>query len=127
MQFDAKQGWLKGFMDLVFEHAGRFYIVDWKSNWLGAGVEAYDAAGMHGAMVQHSYLLQADLYTLALHRYLSVRIPDYSYEKHFGGAFYIFLRGVGSASPDRGVYRVRPSEAEIRSLENLFQAPGHAC
>ena len=127
LYFDARQGWLKGFMDLVFEQDGRFYIVDWKSNRLGAQAAAYDAAGMHAAMVQHSYLLQASLYALALHRCLSTRIPGYAYETHFGGAFYIFVRGVCPRSPGTGVYHVRPSEAEILALEGLFQSVSHAC
>jgi exodeoxyribonuclease V beta subunit len=127
LHFDSRQGWLKGFMDLVFEHAGRFYIVDWKSNRLGAQAGAYDTEGMHAAMVQHSYLLQASLYALALHRYLSARIPDYSYEAHFGGAFYVFVRGVAPESPGTGVYHAHPTEAEILALESLFQSAPHAC
>ena len=127
LHFEARQGWLKGFMDLVVEHAGRFYIVDWKSNRLGAQAGAYDTAGMHAAMVQHSYLLQASLYALALHRYLSSRIPDYSYEAHFGGAFYVFVRGVSPESPGTGIYHVHPTEAEILALERHFQSAPHAC
>ena len=127
LYFEARQGWLKGFMDLVFEHEGRFYIVDWKSNRLGAQAAAYDTAGMHAAMVQHSYLLQASLYALALHRYLSTRIPDYSYEAHFGGAFYVFVRGVSPESPGTGIYHAHPTKAEILALEGLFQSAPHAC
>jgi exodeoxyribonuclease V beta subunit len=101
--------------------------VDWKSNRLGAQAGAYDSAGMHAAMVQHSYLLQASLYALALHRYLSSRIPDYSYEAHFGGAFYVFVRGVSPESPGTGIYHVHPTEAEILALERHFQSAPHAC
>lgn len=127
LHFDSRQGWLKGFIDLVFEHEGRFYIVDWKSNLLGASGESYTEERMYAAMVRHSYLLQASLYTLALHRYLSARVPNYSYAEHFGGAFYIFVRGVSPEFPERGICRVRPSWDEIRTLEGLFSAAPHDC
>jgi exodeoxyribonuclease V beta subunit len=126
LSFDSRKGWLKGFIDLVFEHDGRFYIVDWKSNWLGAEPDAYREEGMQEAMARHSYPLQAALYSLALHRYLAGRIPGYSYGEHFGGAFYVFVRGVSPEAPGRGICRVRPSEAEISALSKLFQPVQHA-
>ncbi len=122
--FDSRRGLLRGFIDLVFEHAGRFYIVDWKSNRLGANTAAYHQEALHEAMTQHHYGLQYHLYTLALHRYLAWRLgAEYDYERHFGGVFYIFLRGVDPARPELGVFRDRPSAARLAALDALFSPP----
>jgi len=88
------RGYLKGFIDLVFEHEGRYYILDWKSNHLGWQPSDYAASALVPAMQQHGYYLQARLYLLALHRYLRVRLPDYNPALHLGGACYLFVRGV---------------------------------
>jgi len=90
---------LKGFIDLVFRHNGRYYLLDYKSNWLGENGEAYTPEAMARAMQSHRYDLQYQLYTLALHRYLRHRIADYDYQRHFGGVIYLFLRGVDGSSP----------------------------
>lgn len=111
-------GMLKGYIDLVFEHEGRFYVADYKSNWLGPDTSAYTQAAMEEAMLKHRYDLQFALYSLALHRLLRARIPDYDYDHHFGGVLYLFLRGV--ASDGSGVYRVRPPRAFIETLDRLF-------
>jgi exodeoxyribonuclease V beta subunit len=87
-------GMLKGFMDLVFEHQGRYYVADYKSNWLGPDDAAYTPAAMRAAILHARYELQYVLYLLALHRLLKSRLPDYDYERHVGGAVYVFLRGV---------------------------------
>lgn len=81
---------LKGFIDLVFRHNGRYYLLDYKSNWLGEDREAYTRQAMEQAMRAHRYDLQYQLYSLALHRYLRHRIADYDYERHFGGVIYLF-------------------------------------
>ena len=94
------EGFLTGFVDLLFEHDGKWFIVDWKSNHLGDRVEDYGRDAMLRAMIEHHYLLQYHLYTVAAHRYLQSRLPDWSYERDFGGVFYIFLRGAGGEAPD---------------------------
>ena len=111
-------GMLKGFIDLVFEHDGRFYVLDYKSNWLGASDEAYRVETMQAAVLAHRYELQYLFYLLALHRLLKVRLPDYDYDRHVGGALYLFLRGSGA--PSRGVFAARPPRAVIEALDAAF-------
>ncbi|EIC19901.1 exodeoxyribonuclease V subunit beta [Thiorhodovibrio frisius] len=111
-------GMLKGFIDLVFEHQGRFYVLDWKSNWLGPDNSAYTPEAMRGAILHHRYDLQYLLYLLALHRLLGARLPDYDYDRHIGGAVYVFLRGAGA--PSQGLFTDRPPRALIEALDGLF-------
>ena len=122
LNFRQVQGMLKGFIDLVFRHEGRYYLLDYKSNWLGENSEAYTQQAMASAMQMHRYDLQYQLYTLALHRYLRHRIADYRYEEHFGGVIYLFLRGVDAADPRSGIFSTRPHAALIEKMDNLFAA-----
>ena len=94
LDFKRVSGYLKGFINLVFEAHGRFYLLDWKSNYLGAQAADYDRQKIDQAMRDHGYHLQSLLYTVALHRYLQRRVKDYRYTTHFGGVIYLFLRGV---------------------------------
>jgi len=107
----ALEGLLTGFLDLVFEHDGRYYVLDYKSNRL----PDYAPATLAGAILQHRYDLQYALYLLALHRLLRVRLPDYDYDRHMGGAIYLFARGIGS--PGDGIYRDRPPRALVEALD----------
>ncbi|AKX54495.1 hypothetical protein AKN90_01275 [Thiopseudomonas alkaliphila] len=84
----------KGFIDLTFEHQGQYYVADYKSNWLGEDDTAYTQAAMQSAILQHRYDLQYVLYLLALHRLLKLRLPNYDYDQHIGGAVYLFVRGL---------------------------------
>jgi len=111
-------GMLKGFIDLVVEHDGRYYVIDYKSNWLGPDDGAYTAAAMRAEILAKRYELQYVLYLLALHRLLKLRLPDYDYDSHMGGALYLFLRG--SQSPGRGLHAERPPRELIESLDRLF-------
>jgi len=111
-------GMLKGFIDLVFEHAGRYYVLDWKSNWLGQDDAAYTPEAMRAAILHHRYDLQYALYLLALHRQLRARLPDYDYDRHVGGAVYVFLRGSHAAS--QGLFTERPARELIEALDRLF-------
>ncbi|RLM25893.1 exodeoxyribonuclease V subunit beta [Brenneria alni] len=120
LSFQQVQGMLKGFIDLVFCWEGRYYLLDYKSNWLGADASAYTQSAMKQAMVGHRYDLQYQLYSLALHRYLRHRIANYDYERHFGGVFYLFLRGVDERYPGNGVFYFRPPEALVAGLDQLF-------
>ncbi|GHC17079.1 exodeoxyribonuclease V subunit beta [Aidingimonas halophila] len=117
---DILNGMLKGFIDLVVEHEGRYYVLDWKSNHLGPDDDAYTPEAMAGAVLEKRYDLQYALYTLALHRLLKSRLPDYDYERHVGGVAYVFLRGMHA--PSRGVHRERPPRELIERLDALFQA-----
>ncbi len=112
---------MTGSMDLVFEAGGRYYLADYKSNWLGEGPDAYRAERLPQVMAREAYDLQYLIYTVALTRYLSQRLPEYRYERDFGGVFYLFVRGMDPArGPDFGVYRDRPSEALIVALDRYL-------
>ncbi len=125
--FHTIQGMLKGFIDLTFTHEGRWYVLDWKSNWLGDSTAAYTQTAMAEGMISHRYDLQYLIYILALHRLLQCRLPNYDYDNHMGGAFYIFLRGVqdaslGNSDDERtGIYFHRPERALIEAMDRLFQ------
>jgi len=120
-QFDQIQGMLRGFIDLVFRYQGKYYIVDYKSNLLGKSPQNYQPDELVKAMQNEHYDLQYLLYTLALDRYLRLRDPTYSYESHFGGVIYTFLRGMNGETQS-GVFFDRPEAELIANLENLFHA-----
>ncbi len=115
---DTLNGMLKGFIDLTFEHEGRFYVLDWKSNYLGSDDSAYTADALRNAMLEKRYDLQAALYLLALHRLLKARLPDYDPHQHLGGSMTVFLRGSRTAA--RGVHAVPAPVALIEALDTLF-------
>ncbi|MBS4167839.1 UvrD-helicase domain-containing protein [Parachlamydia sp. AcF125] len=89
------KGYLKGIIDLMFEHAGKFYIIDWKSNWLGPNLEAYSPTSLQKAMQTHHYHLQSTIYVESLKRYLQL-FNQFNFERDFGGIYYLFLRGLHS-------------------------------
>ena len=122
-------GFLRGFIDLVFEHDGRWYVLDWKSNRLGDRFESYLSPAIEASMREHAYSLQACLYLLVLHRFLRLRLPDYDWDRDVGGAFWVFLRGVraqAGAGPTPGVHASKPSRALIERLDRLFAGDGAA-
>jgi exodeoxyribonuclease V beta subunit len=125
LNFLPARGYMKGFIDLIFQFQGRFYIVDWKSNFLGNRVEDYNQGKMAGEMEENFYLLQSNLYALALHQYLKNRMPKYRYTQHFGGVFYIFLRGVDAqVGGEFGIYKDFPKEELVEALSrNLISPP----
>lgn len=118
LQPQQLNGMLKGFIDLVFEHQGRYFVADYKSNWLGPRDASYTPAALQQAVLQHRYELQYVLYCFALHRLLRVRLPDYDYDRHLGGAVYLFLRG--HAAPSQGLHCERPPRALIEALDRMF-------
>lgn len=116
LSFATVQGMLKGFIDLVFEWQGRWYLLDYKSNHLGMRPADYSRPALEQAMVEHRYDLQYQLYSLALHRLLALRLPGYDFDQHFGGVFYLFLRGM----PQGGIFHTRPSRELVLGLDRLF-------
>jgi exodeoxyribonuclease V beta subunit len=114
LQSQVMQGMLTGFMDLVVEHDGRYWVLDYKSNQL----PAYQAPQLLAAVLDKRYEVQYVLYTLALHRLLKNRLPNYSYAQHMGGAVDVFLRGIDD--PSAGVHALRPAWALIQELDRLF-------
>ncbi len=125
LSFAPSAGFMKGYIDMVFQHKGRFYLLDWKSNHLGPTVDCYDPSALREVMAANYYILQYHIYTLALHQYLRHHQPDYRYEKNFGGVFYIFIRGIDEqAGRQRGIFYDRPDPGLIDSLGQAL-IPGY--
>ncbi|ORT49238.1 exodeoxyribonuclease V subunit beta [Vibrio sp. qd031] len=116
LEFRPAQGMLKGFIDLIFEHQGKYYVLDWKSNHLGNDNSDYHQQALQQAMLDHRYDMQYQIYSLALHRFLRQRIANYSYEQHFGGVYYLFLRGIDGQS-NNGIFYTKPSETLLDELD----------
>jgi exodeoxyribonuclease V beta subunit len=87
-------GLLKGSIDLVFRHDGRWHLADWKSTWLGHTPSRYTPAALRESMEHHDYFLQYLLYAVGLHRFLEKRVQDYDFDRHFGGSWYLYVRGM---------------------------------
>jgi exodeoxyribonuclease V beta subunit len=117
LQSRLLEGLLTGFMDLVFEVQGRYYVLDYKSNRL----PDYASATLKTAMLDHRYDVQAVLYVLALHRLLRSRLPEYDFDQHMGGALYWFVRGVDQ--PGTGMLALNPPRALIEALDGALSKP----
>ena len=117
-----ENGYLNGLIDLIFRANGKYYILDWKSNKLGGSAEGFGEKEMEKEMLTHHYVLQYHLYVVATHRFLSSRMNDYSYERNFGGVYYLFVRGMNVGSGN-GIYFDLPDLETVRILEN-FLVPG---
>ncbi|QSH40195.1 exodeoxyribonuclease V subunit beta [Lentisphaerota bacterium ZTH] len=115
-------GFMNGLIDLVFEYKGCYYIIDWKTNNLGSGFTDYRQDTLAESMFESNYLLQAAIYTLALDKYLKTRINGYDYQKHFGGVFYLYVRGIMEETAEFGVYSLKPPSAALQMLESIFPA-----
>ena len=109
-------GYLTGFIDLICEYKGLYYVMDYKSNRL----PDYQQETLTHAMRAHNYGLQYWLYTVVLHRYLQQRLADYDYDSHFGGVRYLFVRGMLSGEAMSGVYQDRPDFDKVEALAALF-------
>ncbi|AIN47468.1 Exodeoxyribonuclease V beta chain [Candidatus Palibaumannia cicadellinicola] len=125
LDFPPVKGMLKGVIDLVFCWQERYYLLDYKSNWLGQDNDAYTKLAVEQAMIIHRYELQYQLYTLALHRYMRQRLVDYDYQRNFGGIFYLFLRGVNIDLPCNSIYTCRPDVALINRLDQMFSGEAY--
>jgi exodeoxyribonuclease V beta subunit len=115
--FKPHKGMLRGFIDMVFRVAGRYYLVDWKSNFLGDSIEDYEREKLNEVMEKELYILQYHIYAVALHQFLGVRVKDYHYNDHFGGVFYLFLRGIDPLKgSEYGVFFDKPEFDLINDL-----------
>jgi exodeoxyribonuclease V beta subunit len=114
-------GFLTGFIDLIFEFEGKYYVLDYKSNHLGFNVDDYSNGSLTQAIEHHYYDLQYLLYTVALVKFLKVKISDFDYDTHIGGVAYMFLRGV-NGSPGNGVCMNKPDEGLIENMLEVFDA-----
>ncbi len=110
--FKKLQGFMQGYVDLIFEHDGKWFVVDYKTNSL----PGYDQPELDSAMLAHQYLLQARLYAVALHRHLRATLAGYDAEQHLGGCGYLFLRGF----PAKGVWFEKPGLQALTALDQLF-------
>ncbi|MEX0823091.1 MAG: exodeoxyribonuclease V subunit beta [Balneolaceae bacterium] len=110
---------LTGFIDLIVRQNGKYYILDYKSNHLGDRIEDYDQQCLKNEIESAGYDLQYHLYTVALVKYLRNNLPGFEYEKHFGGAAYLFIRGMRAGS-DQGVWFHKPKPDVIRNLEKYL-------
>lgn len=124
LSFNDIRGFMHGYIDMIFEFDGNYYIVDWKSNLLGSTINDYHRSKLNDTIVSHYYFLQYTIYTVALHRYLqNVAEKSYSYEKNFGGVFYIFIRGVDAGKgPEYGIFYDKPDALLVEKINALFNA-----
>jgi exodeoxyribonuclease V beta subunit len=125
LHFDPITGYLRGFIDLVFEQGGRFYVVDYKSNALGDNAQCFELGRLKREMRRHHYPVQAAIYAAAVDRWLRGAKAGYDYETHFGGVYYLFLRGMrpelGATS---GVFFHRPSAEALQRFERMLEGGG---
>ena len=124
LNFNSVSGMLKGFIDLTFEFNGKFYVLDWKSNYLADDESFYTEDALIKAMQDHRYDLQYQIYSLALHKYLLQRLPNYSYEQHFGGAIYLFLRGINKNN-NNGIFFSKTSLEFLNELDETVNGTKH--
>ena len=123
IHFAPDHGFMKGFIDTVIQWGGQYFLIDWKSNHLGHDAEAYAPNALEDRMVEDDYFLQYHLYAIALNRLLSQKIKGYRYERHFGGAFYIYLRGMtDDAGSPSGLFFAKPESSLISELDRLMIA-----
>jgi len=113
------RGLMHGFIDLVVEHEGRYWILDYKTNALGRLRADYAPEQLARAVAQHHYDLQYLIYTVALHRHLRQRLPGYDPDTHLGGVLYVFVRGLDEEGTN-GVFEDHPDPAFIESLDALL-------
>ena len=118
------EGMMTGLIDLIVRHEGRYYLIDYKSNHLGSQQADYLPDRLLQPMINHDYILQYLIYAIALDRHLTRRLEGYEYEKHFGGVYYLFLRGLAeSHEAGCGVFFDRPSEELIHRASSLLGDP----
>lgn len=120
LSYREMQGYLTGFVDLICEHRGRLYIVDYKTNNLGDNQSDYTASALLEAMRLHNYGLQYWIYSLVLHRYLGNCLDGYDFDRHFGGVMYLFVRGMNPSLPGSGAFYARPDFARLCELDQAL-------
>ena len=121
--FRISGGYLNGFIDLVFRHHGKYFIIDWKSNRLGGKLRNFEPDRLRGAMCDSFYFLQYLIYIVALVKYLRLKLGRFGrteYETLFGGVYYLFLRGLSEEHPGRGIFYEKPEYSLIEALEEVI-------
>jgi exodeoxyribonuclease V beta subunit len=125
LSFAPLAGYLRGYIDLVFEHRGRTYVVDYKSTSVSESIAGFSPDRVAQAVFGNHYALQTALYSLVMHRYLRWRKSDYDYDRDFGGTLVVFLRGVcPTRAPGHSVHFHRATRSAIDALDSLFSGAG---
>lgn len=114
--FPILEGIMNGKIDLFFEHKGKYYVLDWKSNYLGDAVSNYEKPELQDTMSENNYHLQYLIYTLAVKKYLESRLPNFNYKYQFGGVIYLFLRGMRN-NLETGIFTYKPQISTIANLD----------
>lgn len=120
LNLEGLQGLLKGFIDLTACVDGQYYVIDYKSNYLGHHFEDYRSDKVLDAMTDHNYHLQLIIYSYALHKWLSLRLPNYDYDEHVAGGVYLFLRGMSQAHENKGIYSYKVPFDVIQYIDNAL-------
>ncbi len=116
------KGMMHGFIDLIFEHDGKYFVADYKSTFLGDTLESYSKEAMLNSIYDSSYDVQYCIYAVALHRYLKNTLTGYQPKEHFGGIYYFYLRGMNK-NTDAGVFFTTLDEAILNELDQVFSEP----
>ena len=125
LSFSPMAGYLRGYIDLVFEHQGRTYVVDYKSTSVSDSIAGFSPERIAHAVASNHYALQTVLYSLVVHRYLRWRKSEYDYDRDFGGTLVVFLRGVcPTRPPGHSVHFHRAPRSAIDALDSLFSGSG---
>ncbi|VAX76719.1 exodeoxyribonuclease V subunit beta [Buchnera aphidicola] len=118
--FQKTSGIITGIIDLIFYWNKKYYIIEYKSNWLGPNKNYYTHNNIQKEIMQYRYDLQYQIYSLSIHRYLKNKIKDYQYHIHFGGIFYLFIRGINNKDNTTGIYFFKPPYNLIYQIDNLL-------
>ncbi|MBK4765234.1 MAG: exodeoxyribonuclease V subunit beta [Pantoea sp. Brub] len=120
LNFNDIKGILQGLIHLIFKWNNKYYIIDYKLNWLGNNDHCYTDEVLEQEIINKRYDIQYNIYTLVLHRYLKNRIHNYNYQKHFGGMFYLFIRGFNEKTNQNGIFTTYPNENLIKYIDIMF-------
>ncbi|QJC35870.1 exodeoxyribonuclease V subunit beta [Enterobacteriaceae endosymbiont of Donacia sparganii] len=120
LNFKTIQGFLSGIIDLIFLWNKKYYIIDYKSNWLGSNFKNYKKKYIENDIYLNRYDIQYQIYSLALHKYLKYRIKNYNYEKNFGGVIYLYIRGIDNKQNENGIWEIKPTFQLINKLNKFF-------
>ncbi|MGK2896920.1 MAG: hypothetical protein ACSLEJ_00580 [Candidatus Makana argininalis] len=120
INFPKVKGMLKGFIDLVFRWNKKYYILDYKSNWLGKNEKYYNILNIEKTIIKNRYDLQYQIYTLAIHRFLKQKLNNYDYNKDFGGVYYLFVRGINNLNKNNAIFYCKPNFKLIHYIDNLL-------
>ena len=125
-------GLMTGLIDLTFRYDGQYFVVDYKSNYLGPDNTDYGQVDLDEAMQAHQYKLQYLIYTVAITRHLRLTLNAFNYEQHFGGVYYLFLRGMDGHrgkngltgdTGSTGIFFDRPPLDHVEALDALLMQP----